>query len=633
MKNMGKWILGLALTVTAWSCSLKAQQIPQSTLQLLYLDAFNPAHSSYDSLHHLRIQIQQRARQGAGWRSGSQFLHYQSRSQGNRQVFGWGLGVANDFEHTEQRLSITPSISAKILQKRNTSLSLGIMGGIISWSSDYSNAAVYHPEDPLGINKVNFIEVNAGMGFKFRHHSPRLMMDLGAWGNQLTGSMISEQLNGIRIFPHLLAEGNLLVPISKGVFLGPRAFYKNTVLREDSTIVAGQLDIGLAAQIPSRALWFAGGWRAHNSAVTVGFGFPIIPENHHASPYAYQQHLDLNFGLSYPLQTRNAFGPGIELGIHWTFGKQVTSDMDTLPLARNFWDNQALLIAHKQLGLDPDGPKDLNADVDIYGKAVFMAYEFPDQSLLFWGDDLDVKDSLIRKIGYEWAGVDNLLNYIVKQVAPQALNPDSTLFQDPENLEPLKHLAHIDLSCQLRVDEFGAHFGSEMVYQGEFGFNNPTQDSLFIPIVFDGKDTVVAIPSRINLSNLELAALKLYAMRGKIQYELERQFGADFWIFREDIPIDWFAVEDWRQRIHIRKLRITSDNPNLQAFQKNIIELKFARKQEYWPDEDNGWIMRKDENGDWVEEKPIPKKGQKRSRRKEKAMEKLEDLEGLEDPE
>ena len=316
--------------------------------------------------------------------------------------------------------------------------------------------------------------------------------------------------------------------------------------------------------------------------------------------------------------------------MQWVFGKQVTSDMDTLPLAYNFWDNQALLIAHKQVNLDPDGPRDLNADVDIYPKSVFMTYEFPDPSLLFWGDELNVKDSLIRKIGYEWAGVDNLLNYVIKKVAPDALAPDSTLFRDPENVETLKHLAHVDISCQLRVDEIGAHFGSDMVYQGEFGFNNPTEDTLFIPIVFDGKDTTVAIPHRINLSNLELATLKLYAMRGKVHHELERQFGDQFWIFREDMPIDWLSVEDWRQRIHIRKLRITSDNPNLQAFQQNSIELKFAREPEHWPDENDGWIMHRDENGNRIELPAIEKKGDKRKKKKKRGQEEEEVEEGEE---
>lgn len=610
MKN-----LLLLLCVTAWSCLVQAQQFPQSTQQILQMDDFNPATSSADSLFHLRLNAQQRTKQGAGLRSGSQFLRLIGKVQGRREVFGWGLSLANDFEHTEQRLSFAPTLSATVLRKQHTDLSLGIMVGFISWSSDYSRAAVYHPEDPVGVNKVNFMEVNAGLGFKLRHRSEKLRVQLGAWGNQLSGGMISEQLEGLRVYPHVLGEADLLMGVSEELFVGPRAYFKNTLFIGDTSIAAGQVDIGLAAEMPGKELWASLSYRSANSAISAGLGFPLIPKNPAASPYANQNRLDMNLGFSYPLTAAEAFGPAIEIGLHWSFGKQ-SHLMDTLRLAKNFWDNQALLIMHKQMYLDSAGPHGLNGNVYKAPKHISLYYDYPDLSFRYLGDAPDVRDSLVRKIGYEWMGNDALIQYLIQKVTQHALFPDTVNLKDPENLEPLLQLTQINFSCQLRVDEIGAHMGSEMPYLGEFGTNNPTEDTLFLSVVFDGLDTVLALVPQTILTNLELATLKLYALRAKAHYELERHFGDEFWIYVQDKSMTLDAVEGFRRRINLGKLRVTSDNPNLQAFQQNEIEMKFIRYKRYW--EKDGWIDRKDENGNWIEEEPIRKKGDKRKKKEKK---------------
>lgn len=59
-----------------------AQQLPLSTYQLVLFDPLNPSQVRAGNLNGVYFAIQQRTRQGSGWRSASQFLNFHGRPQG-----------------------------------------------------------------------------------------------------------------------------------------------------------------------------------------------------------------------------------------------------------------------------------------------------------------------------------------------------------------------------------------------------------------------------------------------------------------------------------------------------------------------------------------------------------------------
>lgn len=586
-----------------WSTALEAQQLPIAIRQLLLSDPMNPGQVRTGVLNGTFFAIQTRTRQGTGWRSTSQFLHFHGRPQGGKGIFRWGANVTNDIEHTENRLAIAPIVSVQLLSKEKTQFQLGIMTGFVSWSSNYRNRSIYDPEDPVALDQTNLIEVNTGVGGSLRRISEKGMLEAGAWVSQLTGNLISSPLEGIRLFPSLRAEGAFLFPVSSGIYMGPRLYY-NEVMGEEVEMGLGKAHFGVVARMPERQLWAGATVSAAPQVFNLGFGFPVITAKKEAQSQDFQQSLDLNVGLRYPLGSVYGFGPSLELGLAWNFGRDKTIEIDTLPFAKPFWSDESSMVSHKQQFLDPVGPLGLEARQMIYDKDVFVEFEFPDRSRQYCGTAPSMKEGLVRRAGYEWQGIDGLARGLVSHVIEPALHPDSTKVRDPENLEALRHVAWVEVGCQLRVDEYGAQFSSEMPYEGEFGTNDSTNSVLMIPVVLDDRDTVIQVTPRQFTSNLELAALKLFVIRDRIQYELEQQYGKNFRVIREEdlaMITELEEAEDWRIKIVVRTPRITSDNSNLQAFQQNTILLKFPRKPEFWREEDKGWIdvEEKDELDEW----------------------------------
>ena len=132
------------------------------------------------------------------------------------------------------------------------------------------------------------------------------------------------------------------------------------------------------------------------------------------------------------------------------------------------------------------------------------------------------------------------------------------------------------------------------------------------------------------MSNLELACLKLHAIRLKLHYEMQQTYGQRMALVWEGYPYDYEEVEG-KQLVYIKKLRITSEYTNQQAFQINRVQLNFLRHRKYVEMEDNdpNWTPRKpDDNpepGERTDRKLPPEESNGRQEREPKKRKKKKD--------
>lgn len=565
-----------------WSPIL-AQQFPISTLQILKLDPFNPGRAVSGDLHELSFNYQQRSLQASGLASGSQFLQFRHKPVGKKKAFCWGFMVINDREHTEGRLAISPHISAKLFENEYSYLALGISAGILNWNSNYLKSRIYTGEDPNLISGSNFIELDAGLGATYHLQKETFGIVAGISANQLPGNLITRQLAGLRILPHLSANGSVLFRVMEGLKVGPRIFYRNTLGLGDAKLKTATTDIGFQAQLEDKGLWFAGSYRMNQSAVNAGLGICILKSDTMPKVEGFANFLDLNFGFTYPLAEVSAFGPTAEVGLAWKFGQRKFERVKKIKYAEPIWMSDEFLTRHRVDRMDPNAPDNLSAKRIVNRKAVYLTYSFPDITRQYIGDAPMVRnDTLLRRIGMEWKGVDGLLENIPEEVIKEVLWPDTTDIVDKENLEPLKKMKWIELSAKLRGDEEAVHFSSGIYYEGELGTNNITGDTLFIGVIFNGLDTMLAIRPGAMTSQLELAALKLHSMRKKLEYELNLAMGEEYRVVWEGAPENEDEDEDdLGIPIMINKLRIVPNNPQMQYFQENTIEMKFRRDPKF----------------------------------------------------
>ena len=226
----------------------------------------------------------------------------------------------------------------------------------------------------------------------------------------------------------------------------------------------------------------------------------------------------------------------------------------------------------------PNGPQGLRGQTKPKATMVELTYSFDDNSYQYVGNTPQkALDTLFSELGPEWIGVDGILENIVLHVVKDGLTPDTNGVINPEILEPLKDLVSIELSTTLIVDENEANMDAKgMMYEGEMGVNNRTKDSLRIKVVYNEKDTVIGIGQDHNITNLQLAALKMHAMRKKLEYELIQRYG-DIWAVLwdgEEPTVDKTAA---KKIVYLKTPRITPNNPNQPAYQVNSVKLRFTR--------------------------------------------------------
>lgn len=589
-----KYILFLGLLWAVFdSGNLHAQQIPISLNYIFRPDVINPASVGVREYNNVIISHQQRKIAVAGWRSISQFVHYNSQPLGRHGNWGWGLNLVNDIEHTENRINMSGSIAVQAMQTKKSRLSFGANFGFINWNSNYTKVNIFDRTDELLTDSPNFLELDLGAGVEYAMTQKKLQIQAGANVAQLAGNFLSNQLNGLRINPHLFAGGSVLFSPVHNLFVGPAAFYKEVSMRQDTTLRTGVLDVGLKGKLDRQKMWGGASYRINRAALNVAIGMEIYVADtagrmDHSGVFA-----DLNAGFSMPLQSSSVFGPSFEIGLDISWGKPYKNQamIDTVRFTNgSFWKNDGNLNRHLEDYLLPNGPPGLRGETRVGNTTVNLDYEFSDQSLQYCGTTPEIVGDSLKKLGMEWIGVDGFLEGIANAVISEALDPDSTHVINVDSLEPLKGITSIQLEAFLQANEEEVNYGAEgTIYEGELGTNNPTDDTLFLKVVYNGADTLVAIAKNHYVTNLELACLKLHSMRMKLQYELEQTYGETTAFVWEGEDIDARQISG-KKPVTVRKLRVTPNHPHQDAFQVNRVTLRFSKRDRRMVNEDGDVI-------------------------------------------
>ena len=580
--------VGLLLFLAGLSFA-QAQQMPISMSQIFRPRLINPARYGSKAHHNIYLAHQQRKVLVAGWRSISQFLNYNSQPMGRAANWGWGINLTNDIEHTENRFNFTAGIAAQVIKTEKSRLSLGINLGVINWNSNYANTLVYDRNDELLLSGLNFVELDAGAGIDYAIYTKKVKFDFQGVAMQLPGNFLSDQLAGLRINPHAVLAGKLLFSPLHNVFIGPMAFYRNTIMREDTTLMFATTDVGLKLELDRQDLWVGGAYRINRGALSLAFGMQVFMTDTTAKAEKSGVFVDLNAGFSLPMGGATPFGPTMEIGLDINFGRPYANKdySDTLRIIDGaFWKNDGNLNRHTDDFIAPNGPVGLRSTTYVTPRNVLLTYAFLDQSLQYVGTTPIFQGDSLQKVGMEWIGVDGLCEGIAEYVIKDALDPDSASVLNIDSLEALKFLTSVEFSASLQASEEEVYQLAEgTIYEGEFGTNNTTDDTLFLDIIYNEVDTVIGVALNHYLNNLELAALKLHSMRKKMEYELSLRYGETLSFQREEEDLDTKALVG-KKLVRINKLRITPNHPNQDAFQVNEVNLKFLRYEKVTVTED-----------------------------------------------
>lgn len=575
-----------------------AQQIEVAYNQLFNSHWVNPANIAEDNLNRFAMVYQHRNLAGFGWRSLSQFADFKSKAVGARRGFGWGMNLSNDIEHTERRLSVGFSFGAKVLQTETMSLGLGINLGFINWASTYEDIPVYQQGDPRLNDLGNFSEIDAGAGLAFKLQTYVFRAGLDGTAKQLPGSFVSQDpIRGLVLMPHVNGTAKFLYSLAPDMYLGPWVNYRNVFTRnkdyeEIGNLQNAQFDAGVKFELDYPSMWAAIGYRFGSSptygfgstAVAANFGLQIKGTDTTDSRERIATFLDLIFSASYPLNSRAVFGPSAEIGLALAIGKVGSNvdEVDSVDRMRGaFWINSGNMDTHKDRYLAPAAPTGLFAQTNPTPERVYMTYEWDDNFYMYSGTGLKKEGNLIAELGKDWIGVDDILRNMVQEVIKEGLNPVHMDVSNPDSVEPLKDLISVGIQTKLRFDQLGADFGAEgLIYQGELGYNNETNDSLIIPIYYGDKDTNVIITAGQDITNLELSCLKIYAMSKKLEYELTQYYGERFaLVYNVDAIYD---IED-KKIVLVKMPEVIPNNPNQQPFQVSVVNLGFIRDVNWKP--------------------------------------------------
>lgn len=560
------------------------QQIPISDNYVYRPSLMNPASVGTTPLNTFFLSHQQRKLGWDGWRSMSQFVNYSSNPLGRNKNFGAGFFINNDIEHTEQRISLNGAVSVSLVRNQNSSLSVGINAGILNWSSNYEKFRVFDRRDDLLATTTNFAELDAGAGIKYFYRNYFMRAEANAALSQLPGNFVSKYVKGINLSPHLMAGGNALFSADNNFYIGPLLFFRNTFFDGDTTLQTGMIDIGAKAEIDRWGLWVASAYRTNQSAITAGFGLKLINPDTLFEGTRTAYFLGMNAIGSYPMNESSVFGPSIELGLTLSFGLvgEGLSAPDTLQEIRGaFWKNEGNINQHKEKYLKHNAPSGLKAKTDMTDKIVMLTYEWDDNMFMYRGNDMEAgMDTLLRIAGQEWIGIDGVLGNMATEVAKDALYPDTINTQYPDSIERLRDFISIELNGFLRVDELAADFGAQgLIFNGDLPGVNP--DSVLFNVIYNGVDTTILITKDEHITNLGLACLKLDAMRKRLEYEMNKQFGANMAFVWDGGQLN-DELTKGRKVVYIKKPTITPNNPNQKPFMVSQIKMQFTRIPNYF---------------------------------------------------
>lgn len=610
-------------TVWMGSLGLRAQQTTLPFYRLINPGMFSPSAAGGHQPHHLWLGIQQFGKGSAdkesGWNSYSQFLNFNSGDLGLGKRIGWGLRMSHASQQTLRRVNFAPTFSAQLIETPRLQLGVGILLGFSNWGIDASNTLVADPNDPLLLSPGNHWDLDAGLGFNARYHLPWLRADAAFDCAQLPGNFLSNPLPlHVQIYPFYNAGGGVLFRPAYNIWVGPRVTYHNILPRDTVTALPGGLRVGMQLLFDRQQLWFAGGYDLDAGHLTAGFGLQVLePDTVAKSGFGIQiQGMGTYPIISPSSEIPRNWGPTIELGVSLIFArktKEQLAKLDSTVKAEDFWRTNATITRHLARVIGDAGPDGLTAATSVVNRHVATTYSFPDNSFLFIGEGgVIYKDSLISDLGEEWMGVDALLESISNRIVPEAFHPDSTNVRDPENFEPIAKLQNIQLVTHVSFDERAINFvAGETRYDGEIDSRNDVDSMLYIRVNYNGSDTTIGVPKGGFVTNLELAALKLHAMRKKLEYELKKNHRKDFLFVWEGQQVTDEEINGGLPIVRLKLPRIIPNNANQQSDYQHDIIVRFERDKKY--------VQEDNEEEFWDQDEPETKKRKRNAKKAKKA--------------
>ena len=536
-----------------------AQQIPISNQYVYEPARWNPAAMGTHEFNRVFLGHQQRkvAFKGLG---SSQFLTFNGAEVGNRKLLGWGIFIVNDWEFVNQRIQLDFAFSAHILNKeeyytvvldsakkltkdyldRRYRLSVGAMGGLISWNQNLNDAAIFDRSE-LILNQQGISKPDLGVGIDFLYEVPLFKIEAGAAGYQLPEWMFRQESQDTLVtIPHMLARAGGLLHISEEFSVGPYFLYR-AVIGDDYSLRQAWLDAQVKAEWKDR-FWVGAGYRINNAAVNASAGWTISDRDSTRNERYFPQRWDVSGNFEYPLNGSITFGPVFELGLTYTFGSLKRIEYDTVEVYRGpFWATTGNVndFMKKRTNGNPL-PEQIFAKSDNRKSIVTLTYEFSDNTFQYDPENI--------------VGLIELLAHMSEDVQVDAFHPTDSR-DITEYPDKLTKLLSVQFSCQLRDDNIGAKgLADSTLYKGE---------EMTETVVYDEKDSTFVV-GRGLVNNVELSYLKLAKMRDYFLDLMEDKMVED---------VDPFQEVEWKP------LKITSNNPKLEAYQKNQIIFRFEKKE------------------------------------------------------
>lgn len=497
----------------------QAQQYSVFNQEIYNQQLWNPSAMGIDGLHDIHLRNQLR-RMNFDNLSYSQMLSYSSVPFNSKRTMAWGVFLKNDFEFTERRLDFMANFSFHVLHDSVKRLSLGAGVGLINLSSDLENVPVYDPQDPLRYEFASYALPNVSFGMDFELRKKKFDFSLGGFANQLPGQFSSPTAAGLTMVPHLMGRAAFVFKSADGAFnFGPYFLYKSIIPqkyddgREITTLGEGALDCNLKIAFPQRNIWFGAGYRVNNTAFNAAMGLNLF----NVEDSAKVKKLDLNANFEIPLGDAKAFGSNFEVGLRFIFGKkQLKAKSNIIYIERPkwtgaVWKNTSNLnyylderwffgIAENEIAsmntLDKEFRQMITAKSFVNDESVILTFEYEERNLQY---DL-----------YQQDGARKLVEIIMNDVIKECLHPAK---RDSQPIaDSLQSVWYVSLSSKFAFDSVSAQTETPVIFGGDWDLSVVQE-----PYLSDGDEIVTYIEQGENVTNLELAILKLISLKKAFQ--------------------------------------------------------------------------------------------------------------------